>query len=493
MLRSLVFSLLILVQLSFLCTSCEAVGVKFFDQPWSCNNFTAGPCTSAQALDLTNPSYRLLEMPIILVVNSTRDIKVCISDAIVINNDLSLCNPENLVYFFLPRSSSSSSHQGSYYVTNTTSLPQNKVYYLQAFPVDENDQFETDFSLEAYYRGQCWAQSPYQNIYGECTSYINLSSSPANSVKVYPLVPVLFRSILPGNVSSMKLVVTPSNPSGTILNYLFLWARKGVVPLYNQLSKDESLEFDYKAIVSKDGRTLELQVDTPSQDSEGWFFSLMSYKEVSISYAFNFTTCNTSSSYMVGKNCNKVPLDITHFGGNISLPIQTFYASLFDGNTVLMLRNPNLVVGVSSADFSKPPPRIYASWNYVPSDNIYDIASLKVDSPSNFLSASAVVNSNSSLESMGAWYIVVPRVNYDWVLWANEPCPSNCSNAGVCIPSVGYCYCTGKKTSGVDCSVVNNSEYIYVPIVVTASLIAGFVVAICIGIRRRREASYERV
>jgi len=196
----------------------------------------------------------------------------------------------------------------------------------------------------------------------------------------------------------------------------------------------------------------------------------------------------TCGAGLFGPNCTSTAHDLTN----------TWNATLYTGTgdyQYFYVNRRALLVGVGTEKLEETAPALLASiWNY-PSNESTLVSS--VGQTVNYITAH-----NPPENPDNTWYITVwANDGQDYYIWANVPCPNNCTGVsagnttrGTCNEGAGVCECD-KGYGDLFCDK-SGLKLVWIIIIV---IVCAIILAIAIGVpvacflRNRRRARYERV
>ncbi len=476
------------------------------ETPWSCNDL---PCRYDGVLDLRSPMLENIQMPLILIANTTRSLIICLQeDSVLMNSEVHNCRHDRTMVIQATDDSTddgTASESIYRYVYNFTNLPTGRTYGLLADLAPgyehENDGLPVSAHIQAYYSLSCTKERPLQNIFGYCTTVapvvpvrVNVTADPPTQmdVNLFALTSHLF-VVAPTEGPSLKygrlIISVRCEQSPHQLEQLRLWARRSAPPMqFAYASHRVVADVSNPRYHAADG-VLELYIDFPGPYLDEWYFSLMSYELMSVQLDVRLVECPTRVA--IGPTCDVIIVAATNFSGNITAKEQRFAAT--DKITLLSVYRSRLTFGVARQDLDAGAPAVYAGWGYVPTETVYTAASTAHDAYLNFLDVESTTVKDGSVP----WYVViVPSPHAGYLVWVNDHCALNCSSSGTCRTDGGYCECNNDKSRvGIDCSAQEKHTLNIVLIIVSLSIALGlvFLIAIAIWVRRRKRAVYEKI
>jgi len=157
-----------------------------------------------------------------------------------------------------------------------------------------------------------------------------------------------------------------------------------------------------------------------------------------------------------------------------------------------VVTNSTLILGVGTSGGTNIAPPIFTSTLNVPDNTTYMLGS--TNNTVNFFFASAIYTNNTMLaEIEDPTWIVAVWSDEDYVIWANQYCPKNCSSKGNCTEYNGTCSCN-KGYKGLYCQNHGLPLIVIILIAIGAAIILAIVIGVPVAcyIRNSRK-SYSRV
>jgi len=446
--------------------------------------------------------------PVFVTMTTAYSIEVCLQEFVVLQGDLQACNPGG--YFLFNRNSTSQA--------NFFSLDEDSITALFGGDYETNfvgDEYQTDTqntSLRGgspYYISARLADSTLSND----TAYFDLQVS-WNPVPC----PDGYVGLLTGCVASNPTVLTTTTQNtidgGTSQYFSVMlgpqdnqFLQTTASPLSNASASSVGLDKPmlFTVAIRRQAAPIGELTDANSTFESGtgdyvanlespipgtiYYIRVSNDQQDPITYNLESLAGGCPKAHF-GPNCTNSTTDLT---GNTNA---TEYTGTGDYQ-YFFLQGSTLVVGVGTKKLAQPAPTLLASiWNY-PSNETALLVSY--NQTVNFISAH---NPNDVAASEPTWFISVwAYEGQDYYIWANIPCPNNCSGSsggntthGTCNVGTGMCDCD-KGYSGLFCDK-SGLALVWIIIIV---IVCAIILAIAIGVpvacflRNRRRARYERV
>jgi len=233
--------------------------------------------------------------------------------------------------------------------------------------------------------------------------------------------------------------------------------------------------------VTGQSQTFTIELPVPNQI---YFFEINNPSTVTytITFSSNITAgCNSKP------NCNANITELTTQNNATLMTGIGDYQYFF-------IQSNNLMIGTGTKSLKSMAPSIAVSPYYYPSND----SALMMDNNKtvNFISASDADNGT-------VWFVsVYASEGYQYYIWANMPCPNNCSipgqsknsTHGTCNENTGYCTCD-KHYGNLWCSKTGLATVWIVLIVIACAIILAIAIGVPVALylRSQRRARYERV
>jgi hypothetical protein len=447
--------------------------------------------------------------PVTVSISTTNSVEICLQEYVVIQGDLESCNPGG--YFLINLNSTSQANFfsldeesigslfGGEYGTNfvgdetktevvTTSLRGGSYYYISARIVGALVNETANFAIDVNWNPTSCASGQIGVGNQGCTTVNSTILSTVKEYSVDALTSQIFSVVLSSDDNSyLHTTVTPlSNPSiyrtnaaasnSSINASMDVEIRRQAVP--------ENGLFDANATLENGAYVVDIDSPVPNTT---YYILVTNNENSAISYNLE-SIAQTCGAGLFGPNCTSAVVDLTHvqnatkYTGNAEY--QYFYVS-----------SSTLVVGTGTEKLDGPAPTLLASIFNYPSNETALLVSY--NKTVNFISAH-----NPSGGAGAKWYISVwANDGEDYYIWANIPCPNNCSGVnggnsthGTCDVDTGMCDCS-KGYGDLFCDK-SGLKLVWIIIIV---IVCAIILAVAIGVpvacflRNRRRARYERV
>jgi len=217
----------------------------------------------------------------------------------------------------------------------------------------------------------------------------------------------------------------------------------------------------------------------------GMWYMIFSNSEVDTYFVQGSAiNCGNYSIYSNGECVSLNVTDLTYAYNNVT---SEKASNSYD---YYIVSNNTLVLGVGTSAATNIAPPIYTSYLSIPDNTTYMVAS--TNQTVNFFSLTAIPSLTLSTEAT-TWIIAVWS-DENYMIWANQYCPKNCSSKGNCTEANGTCICN-KGYKGLYCQTHGLPLIVIILIAIGAAIILAIVIGVPVAcyIRNSRKANYERV